>query len=398
MSIVKSFNRFILTLTSVLMLSSCGDDSVSAVKDEIVVSPSSIELPASSGSSSVEVISNCSWTVELSSVDGSDTSWLVLAKSRGTGNVTVSFRVLENKYKTERKAEILFKTTNGEETSVSVVQSGDASAEEVTSVTIRVGSYNIRIPSTEDQNHETRNWDARKGFLWSSIEQCAFDVVGLQEVSSAQQEDLKSKWAGIYGMHFFSPYSRDGKGDRAQGVMYRSNIFNISDIHFFWIGPDPDSMTTIDVDSNGTKYNRGGFCCVLTHKASGIKVFFMNTHGCLNKDVGAQYASVFEQMEKRYNTEGLPAFLVGDMNATPDHSMMKTITGYWTDSYLKAARKTGIANTFNSWTSPNGLRRIDYVLYRNASAPSLYCCDNTLFNNNYPSDHFPVYADFAIEK
>ena len=65
---------------------------------------------------------------------------------------------------------------------------------------------------------------------------------------------------------------------------------------------------------------------------------------------------------------------------------------------LKAKKKEGIANTFNSWTNANGLRRIDYVLYRNVSAPSLYCCDNTLYNGHYPSDHFPVYADFTIYK
>lgn len=394
---IKSFIRFILVLTSVLMLSSC-DDSVSSVDDQISVSPSSLELSSKSGSSSVDITANCSWNAEVIADEGLDTSWLILAKSRGTGNATVSFRVLANEYKATRKASIVFKTTNGEEAVVAVAQLGNADADELTSVKIRVGSYNIRIPSSDDQTHETRNWAARQGFLWASIDQCAFDIVGLQEVSSTQQDDLKNKWSSVYGMYFFSPYSRDGKGDRAQGVMYRSNLFNISDVHFFWIGPDPDSMITIDTDSNGAKYNRGGFCCVLTHKASGIKIFFMNTHGCLNKEVGTQYASLFEQMEKRYNTEGLPAFLVGDMNATPDHAMLKTITGYWTDSYVKAAQKTGVANTFNSWTSPSGLRRIDYVLYRNTSAPSLYCCDNTLYNNNYASDHFPVYADFTIVK
>ena len=395
---MKNIYRLVLILSSVLMLSSCGDDSVSTVKDEISVTPASIEIPSQSGSKSVEVTANCSWTAELQGEGGLDSDWLILAKSKGTGNAVVSFRVHENKYKTDRSVSIIFKSSSGEMASASVTQKGNSEGEEANSIKVRVGSYNIRIPDSNDQNHDYRNWDRRKGFLWGSFEQCAFDIAGLQEVSTQQQRDLQAQWSGTYNFQFFSPYSRDGKGDKAQGIMYRSNIFSISDVHFFWIGPDPDSMSTSDVGTDGAKYNRGGMCAVLTHKATGIKIFFMNTHGCLNKDVGAQYAGLFEQMEKRYNTENLPAFFVGDLNATPDHSMLKTITGYWTDSYLKAAKKTGITNTFNSWTAPNGLRRIDYVLYRNASAPSLYCCDNTLFSGQYPSDHFPVYADFTIKK
>lgn len=109
-------------------------------------------------------------------------------------------------------------------------------------------------------------------------------------------------------------------------------------------------------------------------------------------------ARVFELIEKRYNTDELPSFLVGDMNAVATHDMMKTILGYWKDSYVDAQSRNGIANTFNSYSNPNGVRRIDYVLYRGVPAPSLYCCDNTLYNGMYASDHFPVYADFTISK
>ena len=395
---MNNIHRFVTILLSVLMLSSCGDDSIDAVTEELAVAPASLELSAASGAGTMEVIANCSWTVEALPAEGVDASWLILAKSKGTGNSAVNFRVMENKYNSERKASVVFTTDGGMTASVTVVQAAAEGGEEVSSIQIRVGSYNIRIPSSDDKTNEYRNWATRKGFLWSSIQQCDFDIVGLQEVSLEQQEDLNTQWGGIYGMHFFSPYSRDGKGDKAQGIMYRKNLFSLSDVHFFWIGPDPEKMSTSDVGSDGAKYNRGGVCGILTHKATGIRIFFMDTHGCLNKDTGAQYAGLFEEMEKKYNTENLPAFFVGDLNATPDHAMLKTITSYWTDSYLKAKKKEGIVNTFNSWTNVNGLRRIDYVLYRNVSAPSLYCCDNTLYNGHYPSDHFPVYADFTINK
>lgn len=399
MHAIKSIIRFTLTLYSVLMLSSC-DDSVSPVVEEIAASPLSFELSSESSNCIVQVTANCSWKTEVKPIDGIDASWIVLGKSQGKGDATLNFRVLQNKYNSDRKAEIVLSTEGGKNVSVSVVQAAAEDGEETSSINVRVGSYNIRL-STEDKDatkYPERLWSVRKDRLWASIQDCSFDVVGLQEVTSAVQAELKEKWGSTYDMYFFSPYSKDGKGDKAQGLMFRKTDYNLSDTHFFWIGPDPDVMSSVDIDSNQNKYNRGGFCGILTHKATGIKFFFMNTHGCLNKDTGALYASVFEQMEKRYNTEGLPAFFVGDLNATPDHAMLKTITSYWTDSYKTTKSKKGIANTFNSYTEANGLRRIDYVLYRNVSAPSMYCCDNTLYGGQFASDHFPVYVDFTIVK
>lgn len=391
------FSRFCtLILSSVLMLSSCGGDSVSTIKDEITVSPATVSFPSQSGSESVEVTANCSWTAEVTGVDGSDASWLVLGKTRGTGNATVTLRVFENKYNAERKASLVFTTSSGEVASVSVVQKASSDGENLDSFDVRVGSYNVRM-SVEDKDHETRNWTVRQGFLWTSIDVCDFDVVGLQEVSTEQQADMKEKWSSEYGLYFFSPYSQNGVGDKAQGLMYRSNLFTLSETHFFWLGPDPDKMSTSDVGTNGN-FNRGGFCGILTHKATGLRLFFMNTHGALSEDAKTNYAGVFESIEKRYNVDALPSFLVGDMNAVSNHEMMKTICGYWSDSYVDAESRKGIANTFNSYNSPNGVRRIDYVLYRNVAAPSLYCCDNTLYNGQYASDHFPVYADFTIRK
>ena len=260
---------------------------------------------------------------------------------------------------------------------------------------IRVGSYNIRM-SGMDKASADNNWDVRKERLWKSIEDCCFDVFGLQEVSSESQTDLKDRFGKSYGMYFFSPYSQDGVGDKAQGIMYRNDVFTITDIHNFWIGPDPHMMSSSDVGKTGHAYNRGGFCCILTHKKSGLKLFFMNMHGCLNEEAKVQYAKVFEQMEILYNKEGHPSVFVGDFNVRPDHQLYEIIAGYWKDSFLTANVREGVENTFNAWKHPEGERRIDFILYRGNAEPLLYCCDNTLYDGLYPSDHFPLYTDFRI--
>lgn len=264
------------------------------------------------------------------------------------------------------------------------------------SLEVRVGSYNIRM-SSMDKTNPDNNWSVRKNRLWASIENCSFDVFGLQEVSSEAQADLKERFSDVYGMYFFSPYAEDGNGDKAQGVMCRNDVFELTEVHNFWIGPDPYVMSKSDVGSKGN-YNRGGFCCILVHKISGIKLFFMNTHGPLNEEAKVQYARVFEQVEKRYNPEGLPSVFVGDFNIEPDHLMYEVIDGYWNDSFTDVSVREGSVDTFNAWRYPEGDRRIDFIFYRGDAKPLLYCCDNTLYDGLYPSDHFPLYTDFLINR
>jgi len=261
---------------------------------------------------------------------------------------------------------------------------------------VRVGSYNIRM-SGMDKTSPDNNWSVRKNRLWTSIENCGFDVFGLQEVSSEAQADLKERFSDAYGMYFFSPYAEDGNGDKAQGVMYRKDVFDLTEVHNFWIGPDPYVMSRSDVGNKGN-YNRGGFCGILTHKITGLRLFFMNTHGSLNEEAKVQYAGVFEQVEKRYNPDGLPSVFVGDFNVKPDHQMYEVITGYWSDSFTDASVRKGSANTFNAWRHPDGDRRIDFIFYRSGAEPVVYCCDNTLYEGLYPSDHFPLYTDFIIRR
>lgn len=263
-------------------------------------------------------------------------------------------------------------------------------------IDVRVGSYNIRM-SGMDKASPHNNWSVRKDRLWTSIENCDFDVFGLQEVSSEAQKDLAERFSDVYGLYFFSPYAEDGNGDKAQGVMWRKDVFELTDLHNFWIGPDPYVMSRSDVGSKGN-YNRGGFCCVLTHKATGIRLFFMNTHGALNEDAKINYARVFEQVEKRYNPDGLPSVFVGDFNVKPDHGMYGIIAEYWKDSFVEAPVREGAADTFNEWKHPEGTRRIDFIFYRSGAEPLLYRCDNTLYEGLYPSDHFPLYTDFRISR
>lgn len=262
----------------------------------------------------------------------------------------------------------------------------------------RLGSYNLRMEhlDTDDDNR----WTARRPRLMESIRLQSFDVAGLQEVNSMMQADLEEEFGKIYTFWFFSPYSQDGVGDKAHGIMFRSSEYLISDKRFFWASDTPDVCSVTDIGPKGN-YRRGGCCAVLTHISSGIRFFLMCTHACYNDGPNARYASVYRAMESRYNPERLPSFFVGDMNADPGSEASQAYRNYWNDSFLMAhgASRTGLQNTYNGYEYPSGSNRIDYIYFRGEGIKvKSYGCDGSLYDRRFASDHFPITADIRIAR
>ena len=387
---MKRFSIFALLLGGII-LGSCGSDTPETPAETLSVSPTSIEAGRAKGDYKINLTSNARWTVAIQDETGQAVSWATLARSSGLGDATMTLHVQENTSMDTRKALMLFKTEGGLTVSLPVEQTGLP-----TGTGIRLGSYNLRI-STLDSGDNV--WSLRKERLKQSFLKCAFDVVGLQELDLDQQDWLvKEIGPHGYSFWFFSPYSQDGKGSRAQGIGFKTETFTMLENHYFWPSETPDVMTTNDTGDNGT-YKRGGCCVVLRHNAKGFKIFFMNNHGCLNGSCNLTCAPYFAKMEKRFNPDGLPSFFVGDMNASPKSDVYKTYATYWQDSFLalEADNRKGSENTYNAYSNVTGKSRIDFVFYRgDAVLPLLYTCDNSLFNGLYPSDHFPVYLDVQI--
>ena len=69
------------------------------------------------------------------------------------------------------------------------------------------------------------------------------------------------------------------------------------------------------------------------------------------------------------------------------------------DTYMSIdeSLRGGCEYTYNGFENIDGSSRIDYVYYKGSDVtPTYYKCDNTLYDGLYPSDHWPVYADFTI--
>ena len=274
---------------------------------------------------------------------------------------------------------------------------------------VRIGTYNLRRAKL-DKNSPVNNWEVREPRVIASFLKEDFDICGLQEVDSEEQESLPRLLAekGLhYESYFFGPYADDGKGTKAHGIFWRKDRFTAGEPHFFWVSDPPELKQVNDHGNSGVKGNfiRGGFCITLTDlKNKNAKYFVMVTHAPLNQEDHALNAHVYVDMEKKYNPEGYPSFFLGDLNATDTDTCSETYRSYWTDAYRwfddNPAFREGPVGTFNAWRPAvikGPRRRIDFVYFRgNGIRPLRYVCDDTLFDGLCASDHFPVYIDFRL--
>lgn len=371
----------------------CTQCAQKAETEALSVNPSEIQAGYAVKSYTVELTANCAWKATLTPADAS--SWVSVPAS-GNGSQKLNIRVLKNQFNAERRVNVQFYSAGGAKASLDIVQAGDPGAGDKVEMTARLGSYNLRMQQSDEE--EVNKWDVRKSRLKTSILENNMDVFGVQEVNTTMQTWLKSNINDTYSFFFFSPYAQSGTGDKAQGIIYKTKVFDLVESGFFWAGTNPDTMCKEDTGTSGN-FNRGGCWAILSHKATGIKIFFMNNHGCLNSTPNAQFAHIYVDQEKLRNKEGLASFFVGDMNARPTYDAIATYKTYWQDSFETAASKTGPENTYNGFSSVTGKYRLDYIFWRGSQITvSSYCCNNTLYGGLYASDHFPVYADVKVIK
>ena len=265
-----------------------------------------------------------------------------------------------------------------------------------TETKVRIGTYNVRY-YTGDTSSATNKWDVRKHRLVQSIKDIDFDIFGVQEAMDPQIASLEEMIGDIYGTAYFRPQT-GASSDSSVGIFYKKSDWILTNVNTFWLGETPDQKVKGDTGAKGNYY-RGAICGVLINKTTNARLFFMDSHGCLNPEPNETYAQIYLDKEAALNTAVLPSFFVGDLNTKPETNSSILFRTYWNDTYLSIdeSLRGGCEYTYNGFTNVDGSSRIDYVYYRGSDVtPTYYKCDNTLYDGLYPSDHWPVYADFTI--
>ncbi len=280
-------------------------------------------------------------------------------------------------------------------------------------IDLRIGTYNVWSHSArkwqirKGKTTESRNWENSKKAVAKLINKLDCDIVGMQEVTSVCRDDLKKLVSKKYDLWWVNTYPEGHKNVVGNAVFFKKKEFEFSEQAIYYFSPTPEVMSK---GWDCQKYYRAALTAVVTHKKSGKKFFFIATHGPLKKEANGHAGRLLVEFDKKYNKEGLPTIVVGDMNARPGQTFHNNMLTHYEDCFLVAEKKCGTLGTFNSsgeiennFTLPH--RRIDHIYVRSTDNGKIrvveYNVDRTKSKINgelhYPSDHNPVVVELTLK-
>jgi len=255
-------------------------------------------------------------------------------------------------------------------------------------VPFRLATFNIRMPADKGDNAWTSRLDRVRGLIRSH----AFDLMGLQEATSNQVDDLLTA-----GWAYVGVGRDDGKrGGEASCIFYKKERFDVRDSGTFWLSETPEVPGSKSWDTACTRV------CTWARIAdlkAGREFVWFNTHldhkSALAREKGV--ALIGQRMLRI--AQGRPVFLTGDMNATPETETIRVARGLLRDSAdLSLTPHTGPVKTFNGFhfdQEPSAL--IDYIFVSGGIRVLSHATLNDSSRQLYPSDHFPVMIEAVVE-
>ena len=285
---------------------------------------------------------------------------------------------------------------------------------------VRAMSYNIRCVNSSDTGDTA--WDSRKAALCNLVKSIAPDVIGFQEVKSAQYSYLQDQ---LPGYAFIGAMRDSSSSAEATPVAFLASRFALLDSGTFWLSATPNVVGSKSWGSGETASDLPRICtwALLRDRTTGGVFCFASTH--LDLKEGPRLAGmrlILSALVAKYEAVGVPVVLVGDMNALETETSMVEAAEAMQDSLLVSkTAPTGPWRTFNGFTwqgsevscadalanytaegrtagdSTLG-KRIDFIFSSIGTDVESFAIRNDTQpgKEQYPSDHFPVVADLVM--
>lgn len=251
--------------------------------------------------------------------------------------------------------------------------------------TLDVMTYNIRCGSCEAVDNPN-NWKKRKYLVAHLIKNHNPDIIGLQEAEINQVEDLAEmlddySWIGIG--------REDGKEKgETTAILFRHGRFTLQGQQTLWLSQTPQQV------SRGwdAAFRRILSIAKLTDAVSKKTLFVFNTHFDNEGELARQESAklLLTEVAKLGAQDNL--VVTGDFNFKADSKGYETITQTLVDAEkISTTPATGGSKTFNDFGANKDTdNKIDFVFVKKDTKVLNHKVDTTVYNNLYPSDHFPV--------
>jgi len=251
-----------------------------------------------------------------------------------------------------------------------------------------VMTYNIKYDNPRDS---VNNWDNRKDEVVLLMKHYRPQIFGVQEALLHQLIDLDE---GL------SNYSRIGVGrddgkekGEFSAIYYNSELLSVMSQSTFWLSDTSDEVS-MGWDAS---YKRVCSYGLFKNKLSKQEFLVFNVHYDHKGELAREKSSelILERI-KKINKNNYPVILMGDFNAQVEDVPIKTITKAFDDG-SKLARN-GIYGPVGTFTGfeidiiPE--KRIDFIFVKGFKVDKYSHIDDRKMDNNYLSDHLPVFIEF----
>jgi len=256
---------------------------------------------------------------------------------------------------------------------------------------LRVFSFNIWTDGRADGGASSGNprcFAVRREIIKEKLPAYAPDIVGFQETMPAQRQWLIDN---------FPDYQVCGLGRNADllgesnVIMFRKDKFDLYDLNMFWLS-DTSGTPGTRFMTDQSDCPRICVAATLRDKATGKMFRHYNTHlDHVGPIAMAQGITVIlNRMAEDYKKWPMPVILTGDMNATPESPVIKSILAF-TGAGEKLEDKTAPAGfTFHNNNPEKTQIKIDYVFTNLPATEAMKMTDEV--NGITVSDHYPVGA------
>ena len=245
-----------------------------------------------------------------------------------------------------------------------------------------VMTLNLRFGRAEDGPN---SWDNRKQRFISLFEKHRPDFIGMQEANDFQIDFLKNL---LEEYHFIGQRSPAPSYWQDNVVFYKKE-WECGFQERFFLSHTPSVPSRLAE----SKWPRQ--CVIGFFKKDGTSLICANTHFDFDPSVQEQSAKIINKRLNDFQKPEAPVIITGDFNAKPGSLSYQEFTSKGAFQEIFHGEYSG---TYHGFTGKRMKRHIDWILYRGALELVEKEIIAERYHGGFPSDHFPVLAQFKIAK
>jgi endonuclease/exonuclease/phosphatase family metal-dependent hydrolase len=252
---------------------------------------------------------------------------------------------------------------------------------------IKVMTFNLRV---NVQSDGVNAWPNRVDKVSEVIRTHNPVIFGTQEGTLEMINDLNKE---LPDYHCFGQGRLGGKEGEFNAIYYKESAVEPLDTETFWLSENPSEPGSISWESSLPRI------CTVAHFqiGTGIEFLFYNTHlDHLSQDARENGIKlIIEHVENNLESMKLPIILMGDFNSEPTNKVISILDNK-SPLISSYQNMTNVGTTFHNFTGREEGSPIDYIYFSDNIIIKEVGIDRNKYNDGYPTDHYPVWADVKL--